>query len=132
MNEKLIDILEMVQRTAVQVGDTASDVAYGVGKKTEELLSVAKLNIRIVDLKAEVNTSMREVGEMLYATHTGTPTDSDVLLAKLQEIDELNARLAELNELLGRQTEPAAPRCGSCGAPVREGDLFCRECGGKL
>ena len=132
MNEKLIDILEMVQRTAVQVGDTASDVAYGVGKKTEELLSVAKLNIRIVDLKAEVNTSMREVGEMLYATHTGTPTDSDVLLGKLQEIDELNARLAELNELLGRQTEPAAPRCGSCGAPVREGDLFCRECGGKL
>ena len=42
------------------------------------------------------------------------------------------SRLAELNELLGRQTEPAAPRCGSCGAPVREGDLFCRECGGKL
>ena len=132
MNEKLIDILEMVQRTAVQVGDTAADVAYGVGKKTEELLSVAKLNIRVVDLKAQVNTSMREVGEMLYATHTGTPTDSDVLLGKLQEIDELNARLAELNELLGRQTEPAAPRCGSCGAPVREGDLFCRECGGKL
>ena len=132
MNEKLIDILEMVQRTAVQVGDTAADVAYGVGKKTEELLSVAKLNIRVVDLKAQVNTSMREVGEMLYATHTGTPTDSDVLLGKLQEIDELNARLAELNELLGRQAEPAAPRCGSCGAPVREGDLFCRECGGKL
>ena len=41
-------------------------------------------------------------------------------------------KAAELNELLGRQTEPAAPRCGSCGAPVREGDLFCRECGGKL
>ena len=33
MNEKLIDILEMVQRTAVQVGDTAADVAYGVGKR---------------------------------------------------------------------------------------------------
>ena len=76
MNEKLIDILEMVQRTDVQVGDTAADVAYGVGKKTEELLSVAKLNIRVVDLKAQVNTSLREVGEMLYATHTGTPTDS--------------------------------------------------------
>ena len=30
MNEKLIDILEMVQRTAVQVGDTASDVDGGV------------------------------------------------------------------------------------------------------
>ena len=132
MNEKLIDILEMVQRTAVQVGDTAADVAYGVGKRAEALLSTAKLNIRAAELKAQVNEQLKSVGEMIYATHTGTPTDSDVLLGKLQEIDELNARLAELNELLGRQTEPAAPRCGSCGAPVREGDLFCRECGGKL
>ena len=132
MNEKLYELLDTIQRTAVQASDVAADAAYGVSKKAGELLSVAKLNIRVVELNAEVNTALRELGEMLYATHTGTPTDSDVLLGKLQEIDELNARLAELNELLGRQTEPAAPRCGSCGAPVREGDLFCRECGGKL
>ena len=130
MNEKLIDILEMVQRTAVQVGDAASDVAYGVGKKTEELLSVAKLNIRIVDLKAEVNTSMREVGEMLYATHTGHPTDSEILQAKLEEIDGLKARIAELETRIGR--ERAAHTCATCGAVTRDGDTFCRECGGKL
>ena len=130
MNEKLIDILEMVQRTAVQVGDTASDVAYGVGKKTEELLSVAKLNIRIVDLKAEVNTSMREVGEMLYATHTGHPTDSETLLAKLESIDALKTQIADLNAQIGR--EQAAAACPTCGAAIQEGDQFCRECGGKL
>ena len=130
MNEKLTDILEMVQRTAVQVGDTAADVAYGVGKKTEELLSVAKLNIRIVDLKAQVNTSMREVGEMLYATHTGTPTDSEILQAKLEEIDGLKAQIAELEDQIGRAEESAI--CPTCGAAVREGDQFCRECGGKL
>ena len=123
MNEKLIDILEMVQRTAVQVGDTAADVAYGVGKKTEELLSVAKLNIRVVDLKAQVNTSMREVGEMLYATHTGTPTDSEILQAKLEEIDGLKAQIGK---------ERAAHTCTTCGAVTRDGDTFCRECGGKL
>ena len=132
MNEKLASLLESVQRTAIQASDVAADAAYGVGKRAEALLSTAKLNIRAAELKAQVNEQLKSVGEMIYATHTGTPTDSDVLLAKLQEIDELNARLAELNELLGRQTEPAAPRCGSCGAPVREGDLFCRECCGKL
>ena len=130
MNEKLHDILDMVQRTAVQVGDTAADVAYGVGKKTEELLSVAKLNIRIVDLKAEVNTSMREVGEMLYATHTGTPTDSDILQAKLEEIDGLNAQISGLEAQIGK--ERAAHTCSTCGATAQDGDQFCRECGGKL
>ena len=132
MNETLQELLCAIQRTAGQASDTAADAAYGVGKRAEALLSTAKLNIRAAELKAQVNEQLKSVGEMIYATHTGTPTDSDVLLGKLQEIDELNARLAELNELLGRQTEPAAPRCGSCGAPVREGDLFCRECGGKL
>ena len=130
MNEKLHDILDMVQRTAVQVGDTAADVAYGVGKKTEELLSVAKLNIRIVDLKAEVNTSMREVCEMLYATHTGTPTDSDILQAKLEEIDGLKTQIAELEAQIGKERE--AHTCATCGAATRDGDDFCRECGGKL
>ena len=130
MNEKLHDILDMVQRTAVQVGDTAADVAYGVGNKTEELLSVAKLNIRIVDLKAEVNTSMREVGEMLYATHTGTPTDSEILQAKLEEIDGLETQIVELEAQIGKERE--AHTCATCGAATRDGDDFCRECGGKL
>lgn len=130
MNEKLYELLETVQRTAVQVSDTAADAAYGVGKKASELLSVAKLNIRVADLKAEVNTQLRELGEMLYATHTGNPTDSEILLHKLQEIDALKAQIRELNSEINQ--EQAAHTCATCGALVHDGDLFCRECGGKL
>ena len=130
MNEKLYELLEKVQETAYQVGDTAADAAYGVGKKACALLSVAKLNIRVADLKAQVNTALREAGELLYATHTGDPTDSAVLLAKLEEIDGLKAQIAELEAQIGRAEETAA--CPTCGAAVREGDQFCRECGGKL
>ena len=39
MNEKLAALLESVQRTAVQAGDVAADVAFGMGKKARELLS---------------------------------------------------------------------------------------------
>lgn len=130
MNEKLYELLETVQRTAIQVSDTAAGAAYGVGKKAGELLSVAKLNIRVADLKAEVNAQLRELGEMLYATHTGNPTDSETLLAKLQEIDVLKAQIDELNAEIGR--EQAAYTCPTCGAAVQDGDQFCRECGGKL
>ena len=130
MNEKLASLLESVQRTAIQASDVAADAAYGVGKKAGELLSVAKLNIRIMDRKAEVNNALKEVGEILYATHTGDPTDSDVLLAKLQEIDALKAEIAELQVQIGK--EEAAHTCPTCGACVREGANFCGECGGSL
>lgn len=130
MNEKIQDLLDSVQRTAVQVSDAAVDAAYGVGKKAGELLSVAKLNIRLVDLRAEVNLQLREVGEMIYATHTGTPTESEVLLAKLQEIDGLRQQIDRLEREIARLQGGAV--CPFCGAATRSGDAFCRECGQKL
>ena len=130
MNEKLYELLNAVQRTAVQAGNVASDAAYGVSKKAGELLAVAKLNIKIMELKGNVKTQMQELGELLYATHTGNPTDSEVLLAKLEEVDGLYAQIAELEEQIGK--EASAPACGTCGAAVQEDALFCGECGEKL
>lgn len=130
MNEKMQELLDSVQRTALQMGDVAADAAYGVGKKAGELLSVAKLRIRAATLEGAVDEGLMELGGMLYATHTGDPTDSEVLLAKLQEIDGLKAELREVNARIGRAQETAV--CATCGAAVREGDAFCRECGGKL
>ena len=131
MNEKVQELLDSVQRTACQVSDVAVDAAYGVGKKAGELLSVAKLNIRLVDLRAEVNLHLREAGELLYATHTGQPTDSETLLAKLQEIDQLTAQIAAVEAEIGRQ-HTAAGECPVCGTAPKEGDQFCRQCGEKL
>ena len=123
MNERLQELLDAVQRTASQVGGSAADAAYGMGKRAGELLSVAKLNIRIMDLKGAVSTALREVGEMIYATHTGTLTESEVLLAKLQEIDGLRQQIDRLQ---------GGAVCPFCGAAARSGDVFCRECGQKL
>ena len=130
MNEKLRALLDQIQATAAKLGDTAADAAYGVGKKAEVLLSTAKLNIKIAELKQAANREKQEVGEMIYATHTGSPTDSDVLLEKLQDIDKLYAQIAELEPQLGKTER--VPACADCGAPLREGDLFCRECGSPL
>lgn len=130
MNEKLYELLDAVQRTAVQAGNVASDAAYGMSKKANELLAVAKLNIKIMELKGNVKTQMQELGELLYATHTGNPTESDVLLEKLQEIDALYAQIAEYEEQIGKET--AVPTCSTCGAEIQEDAAFCGECGEKL
>lgn len=130
MNEKLAQLLDMVQNTAIEVSDTAADAAYGVGKKAGELLCVAKLKIRIAETQAQVNAALQELGELLYATHTGNPTDSEILLQKLQEVDALKAQIAGLEAQICR--EEAARTCPVCAAPVQEGDAYCRECGSKL
>ena len=125
MNEKLAALLESVQRTAVQAGDVAADVAFGMGKKAGELLSVAKLWVRIVSLEADVKDRLSQVGELLYA-----PTESEVLLEKLQEIDGLKAEIAQLQSEIRK--EESAHTCPTCGAFVKEGDAFCGACGGQL
>lgn len=130
MNEKLQTLLDSVRHTASQAGGIAANAAYGARRKTGELLSAAKLRIRAAAVEGEISEKLAEAGGMVYATHTGTPTESETLLACLQEIDELKARLAGINELLGRTPEPDV--CPACGAPVRKEDAFCRECGEKL
>lgn len=129
MNQKLSELMAMVQRTAIQVSDIAVDTVYGAGKKAGAVVDAAKVRLQILDRKAEVNTVLREIGEILYATHTGAPSDSEIMLAKLQEIDALKAEIAALEEKLGRK--PESRTCETCGAAVREDAVFCEECGEK-
>ena len=104
MNEKLYELLNIARQSAAVAGEAAADVAYAAGQKGSELLSVAKLNIRIIERKNCVKT-------------------------KMEEIDALKAEIAELEAALGRAKKPA---CETCGAEIQEGDAFCRECGDVL
>ncbi len=130
MNEKVYELLDTLQKTAVQAGAIAADAAYGVSRKTEELLSTAKQRSRLAGLEGDRDAALAHVGRMVYATHTGTLTDSEVLMEKLREIDGLLEEIAALREELG--CGPEAPVCPVCGNEGEDGDQFCRDCGGKL
>ena len=129
MNETFGKILTTAYGAAVRAGGAAVNVASAVGRKTGELADSAKLRFHAATLEGRVEGTLAEVGELLYATHTGSPTDSEVLQRKLEKIDALKAELAEVNGKLGRETARVCPACGEKSHP---GDVFCRFCGGKL
>ena len=138
MDERLRELLQMVQLAALDLSDAARSAA----QRTGEWVQSGKARLQVLELKSEANHCLQEVGQMVYNTHIGTPTESEVLFEKLKELDELYGRIAELERQWGAQAAADSvevdfvvqdhPCCPSCGMPVQEGDRFCRECGEGL
>lgn len=133
MDEKLQELLYKAQAAAADVGNTAAAVAVSAVRGAEELMESGKRKARSMELQGEINLLLRQIGEMVYATHTGAPSNSDALFEKLHLIDQRKAELKTLqpsaSEACGQ--EPAGV-CAACGAAARAGDLFCRNCGARL
>ena len=129
--DKFYDLLDSL-RGGVEAAGTLALGTLGLAcEGAEKLADAVRLRCQAARVEGEVDGKLMEAGELVYATHSGNPTESGELLQKLQEIDELKAHMAELNETLGRTPEED-PVCPGCGEAVKEGDHFCRSCGEKL
>lgn len=138
MDEKLQELLYQMQRTAAQVGNVMGSAAISVNQWATDIIRSGKARAQILDLKTEVGVRLREIGELVYGTHIGEPSDSEILFAKLGQIDVLRGRIAELERQLEetREEEPveaeAVPVCENCGQAAQADDRFCRGCGARL
>ena len=134
MDDKLNDLLNMVRKGANSVADGVNsmtgDAFKNVGKTAEDFANIAKINMEIFDLNAEISGLMKTVGETVYATHKGEDADSAVLMQNLGLIDAKKGKVeylkAQVNAIRGTKT------CPACGARCDSGDKFCKSCGAKL
>ena len=148
-----IEEAEGIRQMIDTYGLTQEQVSYSVGKSRPYIsnsLRLLKLPDKVQELAAEgkistgharalagvknrqtqIELAMRDIGRMVYLTHTGTETDEEALQARLEEIDAKYAEIADL------KAEQAALRttvvCPVCGKTVDKNDIYCRVSGEKL
>ena len=130
MDERVKELLERVKSTAVDLGEAAGTTARSAGKYAGQMVDVAKLNVKIFDLKNDVNDLLREVGQMVYDTHHGKEPSEGGMDELLQQLDEKNAAIDEVKERIAVLRN--AKECPSCGNMCGRDDRFCKECGAQL
>ena len=130
MDDKVKELLNKIKETASIAADAAESAARQFGQKTGDTLEMAKLNMKIFDLNTEIGVSMREIGRIVYDTHTGKVTDENALSEiirsvdeKFEEIDNYKAKLAEFKKSV---------ICAVCNEACSKGDTFCKKCGAKI
>ena len=112
---------------ALDVSELARAGAEAVGRRAEDAVSRTRLERAVRDLREEIDTQMQAVGELIYATHRGSPSNSDDVQEILEFVDSL------YEEMEGHQQELKRLRgellCAGCGAENESANLYCNNCG---
>lgn len=127
MEERTREWLDRAKETAGPMVAAAGITMRYAGKRAAQVLDIAKLNLQLLDQKAESSAQLQQIGQLVYQAHLGhenRQAEIDMALRACDKnqkaVDELNHRIALLRSLR---------TCPHCGANCGRGDKFCRECG---
>ena len=119
--------LKSYDRTTPQTSSAGRSI---LSVRADELVERVRLLHAISELEKESSLQMRAIGELVYATHRGTPSDSEEMQQILEYLDDLNdeieGHVQQLNQLEG-----IIP-CPICGENTHKTDTFCQNCGQPL
>lgn len=105
----------------------ARDTAAAFSARATDALERVKLRHAIADLEDEIALQMCAIGDLVYATHCGNPSDSEEMQKILEYVDDLEDEIEgheqQLKLLMG-----IFP-CPVCGADVSRDDVYCQKCG---
>jgi hypothetical protein len=123
MDAKIRDLLQKVKDSAVSVGRSA-------GKAAGELMTQAKLNLKIVELNSEIDAGYKSLGKMVYAVHGGVEIPTDAIDDTLFDIDDKKAEIDKIRAAI--QKLKAEANCPACGKHIGKQAAFCSFCGAKI
>ena len=96
MDDKVRELLEKAKLTAAAAAGVASHAVGTAAEKGGRLVEKTRRSLKLLDLNNEIEILMREIGRIVYLTHTGTETEESALQEKLERIDAKYAEIAGL------------------------------------
>ncbi|MDD3428486.1 MAG: hypothetical protein PHG02_00585 [Oscillospiraceae bacterium] len=142
MDENVKKFLKSISYTATIAAEEAKAAVQSAGKAINQKTELAKMNVELLGLQADMEEIFCELGRTLFLMNTGSynsvlhgEADTEeparhrinTLLVqageKQQEIDFLNAKV---------KTTKGINICPVCERACEDEDVFCPACGAKL
>ena len=105
----------------------AKEVMDITGQRVTELVNIQKIKLKIVKVRAQIETDYKLLGKLYYSGVKRENVDEAALQAIIDEIDLENDKLRELRvELAFAKGDTVCDECGAISPGESE---FCCKCG---
>lgn len=92
MEQKYKDMLNQAKTTVVYAASVT-------GEKSKEIYNNSKINVKIFELNAQIDTLYKEIGKLVYEAEAGIEIDEIIIQDKILEIgqkkEEIRTRLQD-------------------------------------
>ncbi len=108
----------------------AKSVAETAGKKTADMIDVARLKMQAAEIEKDIASMLEGLGRLVYDSRNSQEDISAVIESFETKLDERFAELASVRAKIDEFRNKV--RCKSCATPNPEDACYCKKCGGKL
>lgn len=112
---------------AVVKAKGAFDVA---AKKTNEVVSIQKIRIKISQANSEMSKDFETLGRLFYENVKESGEEVTEYKEIIEAIDQKKNEINELQKEMDAQK--STKTCETCGAKNPDDSVFCSKCGQKL
>jgi len=107
----------------------ASDVANKAAKKTNDLTSLAKLNVAVKNLENRLDTVYEEIGRLFYNAERNGDDYTSEIAALIMKADKFKTEIEATRKQINALRKIVV--CEGCGNEISDEAAYCSFCGTK-
>ena len=108
----------------------AKGAVDAIGEMAGQYVDVSKLNIRLMELKNDLNNEYENLGKVVYNCNKSGEDGKSEISVIIAQIDNLSLRIEELKKQIATLKNKVL--CKSCEHLNEPDSVFCAKCGQKL